>query len=155
MKNTILFITTLGMVTACGGGGGGGDSTGGGTPTPAPIQTPATTPTAASRTMADLSIPDELDYNPVEEYALSVDASGEVSGRALVSVYTDFTIQSSGEALPVYDSRIASVSLQSGKGNIDFSSAEHVDEFLLEIWTHDGNPPLQKIVSADTENLVW
>ena len=147
MKNSILFITTLGMVTACGGGGGGGDSSGGGTPTPAPV--------VAERTMEDLSIPDELDYNPVEAYTLSVDATAEVSGRALVSIYTEFASQSTGEVVPVYDSRIASLSLQSGKGSIDFSSAEHVNEFLLEIWTHDGNPPLQKIVSAGSENLVW
>ncbi|MGF1750955.1 MULTISPECIES: hypothetical protein [Vibrio] len=147
MKNTILFITTLGMVTACGGGGGGGDSSGGGGSTPTPV--------VASRTMADLSIPDELDYKPVEAYTLSVDASSSVLGRAMVSVYTQFDSPASGEITPVYDSRIASLSLQGGIGELDFSSAEHIDAFLVEIWTHDGNPPLQKVVSATSPHLVW
>ncbi|MFS1414863.1 hypothetical protein BCU70_02375 [Vibrio sp. 10N.286.49.C2] len=159
MKTTLITsIMSLGLVTACGGGGGGGDSSGGGSSTPA--QTPPVTatpapPAAATRTMSDLTIPDDLDYKPVEALTLTVDASGSVSGRALVSVYTEFESQLSGEVVPVYDSRIASQSLKNGLGELEFSSPEHIKTVLVEIWTHDGNPPLQKLVAVNSSNLSW
>ncbi|MCG9662583.1 MULTISPECIES: hypothetical protein [Vibrio] len=157
----IALLIAFGTLTACGGGGGGGDSSGGGStgntteaaPEPAPAPPPVTV--SVTRTMDDLSIPDTLDYKPIEDYSLDIDASNDVTGRAFASVYTEYEDDGSGVLTPVYDSKIASTSLDNGSAQIDFSAAEHVDAFLVEIWTYDGNPPAQKLVSASSSNLAW
>ncbi|AYV24593.1 MULTISPECIES: hypothetical protein [Vibrio] len=156
----ITLLIAFGTLTACGGGGGGGgDSSGGGstgnTTEAAPEPVPAPVTVSVSRTMGDLSIPDTLDYKPIEDYSLDIDASNDVTGRAFASVYTEYEDDGSGVLTPVYDSKIASTSLNNGSAQIDFSAAEHVDAFLVEIWTYDGNPPAQKLVSASSNNLAW
>lgn len=154
----IIPMIALGILTACGGGGGGGgdasDGSTGNTSDSAPSE-PSPPVQPVVRTMEDLSIPDTMDYKPSEGYSLTVDASNEVSGRAFVSVYTDYQSASSGEWLPDYDSRIASTGLSNGSARIEFTAAEHVNAFLVEIWTYDGQPPRQKIVSAEDSLLIW
>lgn len=159
---TVTSILSLGLLVGCGGGGGGGggsDSGGASTPPPsAPpsAPTPAPVPVVVTeRTMEDLSIPDDFDFQPVEAYSLMVDASTEVSGRAYVSVYTDYSEQASGEFEPNYESKVASQSLSSGVAELNFNAAEHIDSFLVEIWTYDGNAPIKKLVSATSANLSW
>lgn len=157
---TVTSIISLGLLVGCGGGGGGGESGGSvsappaAAPTPTPV--PAPTPVAVTgRTMEDLSIPDDFDYQPVEAYSLIVDASNDVTGRAFVTVYTEFSEQASGELEPNYESKVASQALSNGKAELKFNAAEHVGSFLVEIWTYDGNDPVKKLVSASSANIAW
>ncbi|WP_234496789.1 hypothetical protein [Vibrio maritimus] len=161
---TVTSIISLGLVVGCGGGGGGEGGSGGSVaaetppavaPAPEPTPAPAPTPVSVARTMEDLSIPDSFDYQPIEEYSLTIDASSDVSGRAFVTVYTEFEELASGEVEPKYESKVASQALTSGKAKLSFNAAEHVGTFLVEIWTYDGNDPVKKQISATSSTLTW
>jgi hypothetical protein len=159
---TVTSIISLGLLVGCGGGGGGSDSGGSVStppataPDPAPAPVPAPTPVVVTeRTMEDLSIPNDFDYQPIEAYSLIVDATNDVNGRAFVSIYTEFVEKSSGELEPNYESKVASQALRNGKAELNFNAAEHVGAFLVEIWTYDGNDPVKKLVNASSENLTW
>ncbi|GMQ48755.1 hypothetical protein [Vibrio sp. 10N] len=157
---TVTSIISLGLLVGCGGGGGGSDSGGGTSTPPAAVPDPAPEPTPtpvaeAERTMEDLSIPDDFDYQPIEEYSLTVDATNDVNGRAFISVYTEYNENASGDLEPNYESKVASQALSDGKGELSFNAAEHVGSFLVEIWTYDGNAPVKKLVKASNKNLSW
>jgi hypothetical protein len=152
--STVVSIISLGLIVGCGGGGGGSDSGSSVSTPPATVPAPPVS-LETERTMEDLSIPDDFDYQPIKSYSLSIDASNDVQGRAFVSVYTEFFENATGEWEPNYDSKVASQSLQDGKAELSFNAAEHVGAFLVEIWTYDGNDPVKKRVDASSENLTW
>ncbi|CAH0529975.1 hypothetical protein [Vibrio hippocampi] len=162
MKNVMMLIAALGLITACGGSGGGGSKSSA-SPDPAPEVAAIEEATEevieviepVVVSMQELQVPDEFDYQPFTDFTLDVDLSNELTQRAFVSVYTEFEQGESGSWTANYDSKVASQSLSNGQASLSFTSAEHISQFLVEIWTYDGNAPQQKVLEGSSETLYW
>ncbi|MEZ8196580.1 hypothetical protein [Vibrio cortegadensis] len=145
MKN-LLTVTTLTLILIGCGGGGGGSSEGGNS---------ASTPAESTLTTSELIVPEGFDYNPITDFQLKLDLSSETTQRAYVSVYHQFSTDSSAAIQANYSSRIASTSLQEGKSTINFTVPNAKKELLVEIWFYDGSPAKQQIFSTTNRQLIW
>lgn len=143
----ILAVTPL-ILVGCGGGGGGGGSS-------APATTPASAVTAQSYTMDDLVVPDEFDYDSVENFDLDIDISSISTARSFVTVYSRFSTRDDSTFKPDYSSKVIAGSLNNGVFASNFTAPVNHETLLVEIWFYDGQPPLQQVVSSSDSQIVW
>ncbi len=144
-KNSYLVVCALStlLLSACGGDSGGGSGA-------------AATPALATATkMEDLVVPDGFDYNPMGDYELDIDISSITTARSFVSVYTRFSIKNDSSYKPDYSSKVIAGSLNSGTFDSSFSAPSVEDEFLVEVWFFDDQPPLQQVFSTSESQLTW
>lgn len=146
MKNSLIVTTLTLILIGCGGGGGGGGSEGGNS-------SPATPESAL--TTSELIAPEGFDYNPIEDFELTLDVSSETTQRAYVSVYHQFSTDTNSSIQANYSSRIASASLKEGKSTINFSAPNSTNELLVEIWFYDGSAPKKRVFSTTDRQLTW
>ncbi|CAM2994927.1 hypothetical protein VIRA109638_09370 [Vibrio rarus] len=160
------------MLTACGGGSGGNSdsSTDSAVIEETPVQDPIATPspteepsieTAAQeihtpqRSMQDLSIPNDFNYDPMQSLTVHIDISNFSRKRAYISLYSDYALNTDGTWQPNYAYRIANGALNNGQGNIEVSYAEQYRSILAEIWFYDGTEPIQKIISTTEDQIRY
>ena len=144
-KTSYLVVCTLStlLLSACGGDSGGGSGA---------VATPVTT---TATKMEDLIVPDGFDYNPMGDYELTIDISGITTSRSFVSVYTRFTNKSDSSYKPDYSSKVIAGSLNAGTFDSSFSAPSVEDEFLVEVWFFDDQPPLQQVFTTSESQLTW
>ncbi len=107
------------------------------------------------RYMADLSVPNGFSYDTSQTYSLTADLSLFANQKGYLSVYSQFEAESDGSYQPQYSSRLVSTPLDSGTASISFTLASATTEFLVEVWSYDGNDPLQKIFSGEDGQISW
>ncbi|MEZ9896417.1 hypothetical protein AB4525_00965 [Vibrio breoganii] len=150
------------MLTACGGGGGGSDSSSGAAQVDEPESgndNPVTESIAnvqiPQRSMQELAVPDDFDYNPTLSVDVIVDISGISTQRAYVSVYSEYQQSADGTLTPDYAYRIANGALNSGKGELNITYAQEYTSLLVEVWFYDGTEPLQRIITRDNNEITY
>ncbi|MEZ9904770.1 hypothetical protein AB4343_07960 [Vibrio breoganii] len=149
------------MLTACGGGGGGSDSSSGAAQVDEPVASNDSEATEQAsvqvplRSMQDLAVPDDFDYNPTKTVDVLVDISGISTQRAYISVYSEFQESADGTLTPDYAYRIANGALDSGKGEINITYAQEYTSLLAEIWFYDGTEPLQRVISRENSEIAY
>ncbi len=107
------------------------------------------------RYMADLSVPDGFSYDTNQTYSLTADLSLFANQKGYLSVYSQFETKSDGSYQPQYSSRLAAIPLDSGMASISFTLANATTEFLVEVWSYDGNDPLQKVFNSENPQISW
>lgn len=142
------------------GGGGGGDGESNSSPVADTLTETVTDSSSqiepvALRDMQDLSIPDGFSYGSVETYQLDVSVSELFSKRSYLSIYTEFLIGSDGAYQANNGSKVTAVPLESGEIEVSFSLPSATSEFLVEIWSYDGNPPLQRVFQTAEKRATW
>ncbi|WED28481.1 hypothetical protein L3V77_21250 [Vibrio sp. DW001] len=152
-----LWIMSLVLLQACGGGGGSDSGSSPSADTPAESDTGSTQDIelVVLRDMQDLSIPDGFSYKAIQTYQLDVSLSGLFSTRSYLSIYSGFTTRSDGTYQADNGSKVTGGPLTSGIIDVSFSLSSSTSEFLIEVWTYDGNPPLQKVFSTTGNRFVW
>lgn len=157
--SSILAVLVL---TACGGGGGGSDSSSGAAQVDTPVASSdsTVTETAASvqaplRSMQDLAVPDDFDYNPTQSVDVLVDISNISTQRAYISVYSEFQESTDGTLTPDYAYRVANGALSSGKGEITITYAQEYTSLLAEIWFYDGTEPMQRVITRNNSDITY
>ena len=153
-----LWIISLVLLQACGGGGGGSDSDSSpsaDTPSESDTDSAQDIELVVLRDMQDLSIPDGFSYKAIQTYQLDVSLSGLFSTRSYLSIYSGFTMGSDGTYQADNGSKVAGGPLTSGVIDVSFSLPSSTSEFLVEVWTYDGNPPLQKVFLTSETSYIW
>ncbi len=166
MKNYILAFVSVLALTACGGGGGGGstDNSAGpadeggnpagdtGTTTPS---TEVVTEVVPSKKTSELVVPEGFSYHPVDVVEITVDVSSLSTNRAYLSVYAGYSGDINTGLQADYGTRIAESPLSAGVASMDFSTPEHIDQLLIEVWFYDGTDPIQQLVSTSDTSINW
>ncbi len=161
LTKTTSILAVL-MLTACGGGGGGSDSSSGAAQVDEPVVSSDTaeaegssSPQVPLRSMQDLAVPDDFDYNPTQSVDVLVDISGISTERAYISLYSEYSESNDGTLTPDYAYRIANGALDNGTGDLTITYAQEYTSLLAEIWFYDGTAPIQQIITRDNSDIVY
>ncbi len=111
--------------------------------------------TLPQRSMDDLQVEDDFSYDPTKPLAVNVDISGLSTGRAFLSIYTDFVQYDDGSYAADTSSKVASLSLDSGTGSLDIVTSDQHEVFLAEVWFYDGTAPYQATISYENSDVVY
>lgn len=141
----VACVISATLVNGCGGGGGGG---GGSTAAPTPAA-------VAAVKMEDLVVPDGFSYDPMGNYTMDIDISNISTERAFVSVYSRFSARDDSSYKPDYSSKVIAGSMNGGEFNSNFSAPSVNEEFLVEVWFFDNQPPLQRVFSTANAQILW
>jgi hypothetical protein len=166
MKNYLIACVSVLALTACGGGGGGGSSDSGsspsgdgGNPTDDTGTTPPTTEVVAevvpSKKTSELVVPEGFSYDSVDVVEITVDVSSLSTNRAYLSVYAGYSGDINSGLQADYGTRIAESPLSAGVASMDFSTPQHIDQLLIEVWFYDGTDPIQQLVSTSDTSINW
>ncbi|GEA50293.1 hypothetical protein VIN01S_10970 [Vibrio inusitatus NBRC 102082] len=159
LTKTTSILAVL-ILTAC--GGGGSDSSSGAAQVEEPssdIDNQGSEDTSSVqnplRSMQDLAVPVDFDYNPTQSVDVLVDISAVSTKRAYISVYSEFQQNTDGTLTPDYSYRIANGALDTGKGEITITYAQEYTSLLAEIWFYDGTEPMQRIITRDNSKITY
>ncbi|GAD89330.1 hypothetical protein VHA01S_019_00070 [Vibrio halioticoli NBRC 102217] len=170
---TLSTLTISAMLSSVliGCGGGGSDSSEGPQTDSSAIETPianddttlveeipvpkSAPETATLRSMQDLTVPADFDYDPTRSKSLIVDIGGFSTERAYISLYSQYKTTDDGRYIPDYSYRIANSSLTKGAAEIDITYAQQYSSLLAEIWFYDGSEPLQYIINEDQNTILY
>ncbi len=150
MKTLILSTLMALPLIGCGGGGGGGSSS---SSPAAPVIAP--TPTAEVVKTEDLVAPEGFDYNPIETRTLSVDIASLSTARAYLTVYGEYQVAPNGDNVPSYNTKLATLALNNGVGDVELALGEVDSDYLAEIWFYDGTEPMQVVLNSSDTQWNW
>ncbi|MPW36430.1 hypothetical protein [Vibrio sp. B1Z05] len=167
---TLALSTILsGLLSGC--GGGGSDSAEEPQIEPTIIENPIandeamlteetsteknTPDTVILRSMQDLTVPEDFDYDPTRSMSLMVDISQFSTERAYISLYSQYKLAEDGRYIPDYAYRIANSSLNQGATEIDITYAQEYHSLLAEIWFYDGSEPLQYLINEEKNSIRY
>ncbi|WP_117233922.1 hypothetical protein [Vibrio maerlii] len=107
------------------------------------------------RSMDDLQVQDDFSYDPTKPLTVNIDISGLSTGRAFLSIYSDFVQYDDGSYAADTSSKVASLSLDSGTGSVDVVSSDQHEVFLAEVWFYDGTAPYQATISYANSDVIY
>ena len=99
------------------------------------------TPNFTFTTKTNISVNLQLEQNDTE--------------RNHVNIYRSYQALENGRYYPNPASRVVSGALVNGKFIHSFIGLYQQQQYLIEIWTFDGSPPLQKIIIVNNNQLTW
>ncbi|WP_375754018.1 hypothetical protein [Vibrio sp. HN007] len=160
---SMMILSLLCLLTACGGGGDSGDTS---TPETAPDSSPdnasdstpdsGVSPDAlaevSSVTMEELVIPDGFSFDTLETRILTVDLSEYSGERSFISLYAEYD---SSTLKPVYRSKIITAELVGGETTISFTLNDDELPIVAEVYGLTSRTASQKLITFASNSELW
>lgn len=161
IKILLALLTTSLMLTACGGSGAGNNATStqlGNDENDSVNDGQITQPEIA---MHNLVADEQFEFINKNQIRVELDLSAELASldrleqRAYISIYGAYHELVSGEYFVENANRVLAGDLQDGYYKSLFTQLGNQQEYLVEVWFYNGEPPLQKLLSIEDNRLTW
>ena len=157
MINTQIQLMTVAVLSlfiyGCGGSDGGSSSSGG--TQDLVVEPSQESVLVATVEMDDLLAEEDFNFTSKNQIQVSLALTNYPYERSYVSIYSEYQQLDSGDYYPESTSRVISGVLTEGKFVQSFVSSINTQQYLLEIWSYDGQPPVQKELFLQENKLIW
>jgi len=152
-KQTLIFIFCLAIVITLNGCGGGSSKE-------APSQpTSAEKPTAQTQQpvfdINNLIAAPDFSFTTKSEITVNLVIEQYQDQRSFVNIYRHYQQLDTGAYYPSPASRVVAGALSNGTFIHSFIGLNQQQRYLVEIWSFDGLPPLQRELTVNNNQLSW
>ncbi len=149
-KQTLILILCLSVFIMLSGCGGGGDSE-----AAAPI---APTVDQNDEPVVDINTlvaaPD-FSFTTKSDVTVNLNIEQYQDQRSVINIYRQYQLLDTGDYYPKTASRVVSGPLINGHFSQSFIGLNQQTQYLVEVWSFDGSPPLQRELTVTNNQLNW
>ena len=153
-KQTLILILCLSVFIMLNGCGGGGDS---GAAAPI-VQAVEPTPDQNDEPVVDINTlvaaPD-FSFTTKSDITVNLTIEQYQDQRSIINIYRQYQLLDTGDYYPKPASRVVSGPLLNGHFSQTFIGLNQQAKYLVEVWSFDGSPPLQRELTVTNNQLSW
>jgi hypothetical protein len=157
MKNTQIQLMKVAILSlfiyGCGGSEGGSSSNE--DSQASVVESSEEAVLIATVEMDDLLAEEDFNFTSKNQIEVSLSLADYQYERGYISIYSGYQQLDSGDYYPDSTSRVIAGAVVAGEFAQSFVSSTNNQQYLLEIWSYDGQPPMQKELFLQDNKLIW